>query len=44
MSAQTTATATATATILGIRAGAMRNRIWNQHDGRRQHACNGDCQ
>jgi hypothetical protein len=40
----TVTAATAAAAILGIGAGAMRNRVWNQYDGRRQHACNGNCQ
>ncbi len=40
----TAVTATATATILGISARAMRNRVRNEYDGRRQHACNGSRQ
>jgi hypothetical protein len=42
--ATTAVTTTTAATILGVGAGAMRDRVRNQYDGCRQHACNGNSQ
>ncbi|WP_162801887.1 hypothetical protein [Pseudomonas putida] len=47
MAAAVTATAVATTTttaIFGVGAGAMRNRVRDQYNGRRQHASHGNRQ
>ncbi|MNN03047.1 hypothetical protein D3C81_1157220 [compost metagenome] len=42
--AATTSVTTTATTILGVGAGAIGYRVWDQNDGSRQHASNGNRQ